>query len=805
MWEEIQIHIHYTATEGGTVDREHDYLTAVTGKHTNASSAGDRLTSLATAKPGYHFVGWKLCDGCDDEAHGGSVMMRIAGDLNDSYFTVNGDKKINIRAFDGDRLYGAHYIAMFEKNADASITYDPNDPTGEDVTGTVAPTKQTHGLTATISNGSGFKRNHHTLIGWNTEADGSGTFYKKGQEITMPEAGMKLFAMWDINSYDAKVHDRGDHVADVKGGNTKVEWGKPLSPEFIAGISQTPKPGATFKGWKYTMTDADTGEVVTGTVQDLSELIILGPIEIEADYDYVAPEDPVEPELGGTVLPKTGDDLGLIAFVLATIALLAAIIAILSALFRRSEDDEEDPRGNRGVRARARIALGRVMNVGNGRIADLRTAGAYCTGGSTLGARIEEYGYAGAISRTGHHFGEGDVRSFARIKRPAFVATSVVAAVLLSCVVMFSPGFAFASSDGGSGTNKAAHATSTHATTQTHAQATKSDPVTSKAGSSSSSEAARAAARATSSDETKRLTYRNSVAHATNRASGSTGSVKKASSGASSSSASASGDSSQASDRARAAENAYLTCESAENTDQARESATGADVLASQASGISTAVMSSISTTFSTKLAPSNEDAEASNQDENVPGQENDANTSSNGLDLEAVRPSDTDGADWTMLFNDEYDGRGDALPAEPIDPANPADPAEPTDPDKVSQVVDPAGPGDPSEPADPPNPVDPTEPSEPADPGEGDKATVQLSYSATEGGTVSRDHDTISATTGDPLEGKLADVLATPLCGYHFVGWTVNYLNGDGSMGTDDSLGADQPTLISSAFSMDA
>ena len=335
MWKEIQIKIEYIAGEGGTIDRVLDNVSAVTGQHVNSgSSAGDRLHSVATPKPGYHFVGWQVYD-----EKTGKLRVLSEEEMVNQWHTIRNDNnEIVVEEPDADgRLYAAKYIALFEKNADATITYDVNGGEGE-----IPSTTKTHGLNVNLHNGTGVNRGHYTLTGWNTEADGSGTTYKLGQGMVMPEGGLHLFAMWKINSYGVHVGDRDDDVAEVNGGNTNVEWGQPLSPEFIESIKQTPKPNSTFQGWKYTMTDADTGEVIEGVIWDLSELTVLGPVEIEALYETVpVPEEDVVTE--GTVLPKTGDENGFVAILLAlTLALAALVTIVLIVLARRRRDDDGD-------------------------------------------------------------------------------------------------------------------------------------------------------------------------------------------------------------------------------------------------------------------------------------------------------------------------------------------------------------------------------------------------------------------------------------------------------------------------------
>ena len=561
MWKELMIKIEYTHTDGGTIDRVVDYVSAVTGQPMGeGSSAGNLLHSVATAKPGYHFVRWELVPG----------MTRTIGidendwDTKDSGSTGTNNEFYVLEPTADGRLVAATYRAVFEKNPTVTINYDVNGGEGE-----IAPTSQTHGLTTKLHNGTGVKMPHYTLVSWNTEPDGSGTTYKLGQNMTMPEEGMTLYAQWKVNSYKVTVNGRGDDVADVKGGKTEVEWGNTLDPEWIASIKQTPKKGSTFQGWKYTMTDAETGETIEGMVYDLSELPeIVGPIEIDAVYET---EDVVEPELGGSVLPKTGDaDFG---WLIALVAGLALAIFVL-ALRRRNEEDEDgdDFTPRKGFKATDNMNNDSVCTPGAVRLFDpvilrgMRNVSSSCEttpadGGLACAANAHttsglflskgafsvpaEYSvFQGSFSASPDHFvskgafsnptdcfavkgifadsitprstsfvapflGQGYGRVASAHVRKVLVAAVAVLALAVS--VAFAPGLALAASDPGSGSAE-------HITTQSQTQHS-TDPATTKTGSFKSS-ASSSSAQSTKSS-VKSSSAASSSANSTSRASSS--------------------------------------------------------------------------------------------------------------------------------------------------------------------------------------------------------------------------------------------------------------------------------------------
>ena len=350
MWKEIELDIEYLATVGGTVDRVLDRISAVTGQHVQTGSSPinptERLHSVATAEAGYHFVRWELYD---ENKHAGLLRAMADGDsmTNILRFLRNDDEEIVVDPNEG-RYYGARYIAIFEKNADATLVYDINGGT----LGEIDSVTISHGLTTKLHNGvyvastgKGYKRPYYTLVGWSTKpGEDNQVEYRLGQDYVMPEGGLTLYAVWQINSFPVDVDHRDDDLGKVDGGHADVVYGEKLSPEFIQSISQQPKNNSTFKGWHVTMTDSETGEIVFDQwVTDLSTLPdllgpVVGPVSIAADYEAVPVEDLVTE---GTTLPKTGDN-GVLGWIIALVAGFALALIVLFARRRQDDDDDDD-------------------------------------------------------------------------------------------------------------------------------------------------------------------------------------------------------------------------------------------------------------------------------------------------------------------------------------------------------------------------------------------------------------------------------------------------------------------------------
>lgn len=540
MWKEIELDIEYLHTVGGTVDRVLDRISAVTGQHVQTGSSPinptERLHSVATAEAGYHFVRWELYD---ENKHAGLLRAMADGDsmTNILRFLRNDDEEIVVDPNEG-RYYGARYIAIFEKNADATLVYDINGGT----LGEIDSVTISHGLTTKLHNGvyvastgKGYKRPYYTLVGWSTKpGEDNQVEYRLGQDYVMPEGGLTLYAVWQINSFPVDVDHRDDDLGKVDGGHADVVYGEKLSPEFIQSISQQPKNNSTFKGWHVTMTDSETGEIVFDQwVTDLSTLPdllgpVVGPVSIAADYEAVPVEDLVTE---GTTLPKTGDN-GVLGWIIALVAGFALALIVLFARRRQDDDDDDDE-----LRAR-RASAPAYAEVFANAAAALRENPARIVGDAqstaptmfTLRKRngrtrntTHADGIAGTAISPATSFADsssdsrnssfGCVRSdtlLADARPVAFVrgAALSLVTVVLGCAVAFAPGIALATTgDPGTGSTSTAsshiqtnHSNTDPATSQTGSFQSKSTKAASASASSakSSSAAAKSSANSTS-------------------------------------------------------------------------------------------------------------------------------------------------------------------------------------------------------------------------------------------------------------------------------------------------------------------
>ena len=126
-----------------------------------------KLAENGFHKENYHFVEWNSsADGSGASYHPGDDWTLAAG-------TVN--------------LYAIW------SNDPAVIVYDKNSDTA---TGEMPNTDGYIDMESTVSD-NGFENSGYKFIGWNTEADGSGTAYDEGDSIVLTEPSITLYAQWE--------------------------------------------------------------------------------------------------------------------------------------------------------------------------------------------------------------------------------------------------------------------------------------------------------------------------------------------------------------------------------------------------------------------------------------------------------------------------------------------------------------------------------------------------------------------------------------------------------------------------------
>ncbi len=121
------------------------------------------------------------------------------------------------------------------------VTYDGNGNTGGEVP--IDSSVYEEGVQVTVlGNTGGLEKTDYMFAGWNTESNGSGTYYEVGNELGRPSEVITLFAQWDAISYDITYNLNGGTNHESNPADYTIET------ETVTLDSAT-KEGYTFAGW----------------------------------------------------------------------------------------------------------------------------------------------------------------------------------------------------------------------------------------------------------------------------------------------------------------------------------------------------------------------------------------------------------------------------------------------------------------------------------------------------------------------------------------------------------------------------
>lgn len=256
----------------GDVNTKSGSFTVQNGKVDNKT-----VSSEATPREGYHFVGWYEKD--DD----GKLELVSTSAINGTTLTVTAammQAKLKLPTGSGGEkgtpVLEVRYVAVFEPNT-FTIQYNSNYPADAEARGGEMA-DQTFIAADTSRNLSPnqFQCKGYTFDGWTTQSDGSGDFYSDGAAFTQTvenEGKVTLYAKWerlpyvtitytaypdslgrvtlnskvpaDINTQDAAAPDTQSGIVYE---TLNPETGTPL------GATATPNAGSVFEGWYNNLT-----------------------------------------------------------------------------------------------------------------------------------------------------------------------------------------------------------------------------------------------------------------------------------------------------------------------------------------------------------------------------------------------------------------------------------------------------------------------------------------------------------------------------------------------------------------------
>lgn len=231
---------------------------------------GKTVSSTATPRDGYHFVGWyeKKSDGSLTEAkdeNGNSIIgakLTVTTAMMQAKLPLTGSREEN-----GTPVLEVRYVAVFEPNT-FTIQYNSNYPadagaqSGEMAEQTFSAANASRNLSP-----NQFQCKGYTFDGWTTQSNGSGDFYSDGAAFTQTvenKGKVTLYAKWerlpDVTiTYTAFPDSLGSVALNSKREATvqndlavqsKIIYEK-VNPETgkIVGATATVNHGSVFEGW----------------------------------------------------------------------------------------------------------------------------------------------------------------------------------------------------------------------------------------------------------------------------------------------------------------------------------------------------------------------------------------------------------------------------------------------------------------------------------------------------------------------------------------------------------------------------
>lgn len=228
----------------GSVSVRQGSFSEINGTLSGDTAQGDTVQSVATAKPGYHFTGWKC------EINGNTTdteTLAVTASQVQELFTAHQEQRVFrfTAQFEPNR-----FTVQFEKNAD-------------NATGKMdKQTFQYAGTENVYLNQNAFVRPGYRFLGWSETEDGKGTSYAdKAKFLGVPAndgATVTLYAQWQAYSsvtirYTAFPNDLGTVVLNKEGQTASAATEETGSPDpalqEIVGATATTAQGSVFEGW----------------------------------------------------------------------------------------------------------------------------------------------------------------------------------------------------------------------------------------------------------------------------------------------------------------------------------------------------------------------------------------------------------------------------------------------------------------------------------------------------------------------------------------------------------------------------
>ena len=157
-----------------------------------------------------------------------------------------------------------------------SLSFDSNGGSGS-----MASQIVTEGQATTLKSNT-FTKTGHTFTAWNTKADGTGTAYNDGADVTL-HGNTTLYAQWTINTYSFSF--------DANGGTGSMSGGSAAYGESIQlpGNAFT-RPKYTFTGWNTRANGSGTAYADNASLTLTEDTTLYAQWTLVTDYTILIPD-----------------------------------------------------------------------------------------------------------------------------------------------------------------------------------------------------------------------------------------------------------------------------------------------------------------------------------------------------------------------------------------------------------------------------------------------------------------------------------------------------------------------------------
>ncbi len=224
------VNVTYTVTYDGNGN-----LSGTVPSDTAHYELGQTVTVLGNsgslAKAGNTFVGWNT------QANGGGISYAIG-----VAFTMGSSNTTLYAQWTADPTFW--------------VTYDGNGNTG----GTVPIDNNNYianAIVTVLGNTSSLAKTGFTFVGWNTQANGTGTAYAAGVTFAIGTANTVLYAQWTANpTFTVTYNGNGNTGGNVPADVNSYAQGQAVTTRNVGSLV---KSGSTFTGWNTAANGSGTG------------------------------------------------------------------------------------------------------------------------------------------------------------------------------------------------------------------------------------------------------------------------------------------------------------------------------------------------------------------------------------------------------------------------------------------------------------------------------------------------------------------------------------------------------------------